>query len=63
MFEQRRGGGGAELEAKLATDLKAAEERGGALRKINALDAIVIAFLKRVTKANCSVQLVLATNR
>ncbi|MCL4410432.1 50S ribosomal protein L9 [Aliidiomarina haloalkalitolerans] len=36
MFEQRR----AELEAKLATDLKAAEERA---EKINALDAIVIA--------------------
>lgn len=36
MFEQRR----AELEAKLAADLKAAEERA---EKINALDAIVIA--------------------
>lgn len=35
MFEQRR----AELEAKLAADLKAAEERA---EKINALDAIVI---------------------
>lgn len=36
MFEQRR----AELEAKLATDLQAAEARA---EKINALDAIVIA--------------------
>ncbi|MCH8493754.1 MAG: 50S ribosomal protein L9 [Idiomarina sp.] len=35
MFEQRR----AELEAKLAADLKAAQERA---EKINALDAIVI---------------------
>ncbi|MCH8502193.1 MAG: 50S ribosomal protein L9 [Aliidiomarina sp.] len=35
MFEQRR----AELEAKLAADLQAAEERA---EKINALDAIVI---------------------